>query len=87
MVTDDASSVEGADFLYTDVWYGLYEAELSEEERMKVFYPKYQVNQEMMDRAAPIVNSCTVYQNTWEEVTDEAIDGKILFVSMKQKTV
>ena len=74
-VTDDRNAVAGADFLYTDVWYGLYESEMPKAERVRVFHD-YQVNRELLSRAAL---GCRVLHclpaARGEEVTDEVADS------------
>ena len=77
LATDDPSCLEGADFIYTDVWYGLYDKETPKEVYMADFYPKFQVNDEML---AATKNPNVKFMhclpaNRNEEVTDSVLDG------------
>lgn len=75
--SDNPECLKNADFIYTDVWYGLYDKETPKEVYMKDFYPKFQVNDELM--AATENPNCKFMHclpaNRNEEVTDSVLDG------------
>jgi putrescine carbamoyltransferase len=74
-VTDDRDAVRGADFIYTDVWYGLYESEMPKEERVRVFHD-YQVNRELMqlgNLGCKFLHCLPCTRG--EDVTDEVADS------------
>ena len=74
-VTDERESVRGADFIYTDVWYGLYENEMPKEERVRVFHD-YQVNRELMSLGNIGCKFMHCLPATrGEDVTDEVADS------------
>ncbi len=75
LVTDERDSVRGADFIYTDVWYGLYENEMPKEERVRVF-GDYQVNRELMQLGNIGCKFMHCLPCTrGEDVTDEVADS------------
>lgn len=77
-VTSDREAIKGADFVYTDVWYGLYDKETPKEVYMKDFYPTFQVNDDLM--SATDNPNCKFMHclpaNRNEEVADSVMDGK-----------
>lgn len=74
-ITDKRSSVQGADYIYTDVWYGLYESEMPKDERVKTF-GEYQVNRELMNLGNIGCKFLHCLPCTrGEDVTDEVADS------------
>lgn len=74
VLNDPAEACVGADVLYTDVWASMgQEAEAGE--RALVF-PAYQLNQPMVELAAPDVTVLhCLPAHRGQEITDEVIDG------------
>ena len=75
LVTDSRDAVRGADFIYTDVWYGLYENEIPKEERVRVFHD-FQVNRELMqlgNLGCKFLHCLPATRG--EDVTDEVADS------------
>lgn len=74
VVDDPGAAVDGADFLYTDVWASMGQEEEAEERRA-VFRP-YQINRELLARApshARVMHCLPAHRN--EEITDEVMEG------------
>lgn len=72
----DREVVKGADFIYTDTWVGDYAAERTLDERRRIFYPHFQVDETLMRMAGSQVKFMHCLPATrGEEVTAEVIDG------------
>lgn len=77
-LSDRDAILQSADFVYTDVWYGSYEDELTKEEYMRVFYPKYQVNEKMLAKThnTNVKFMHCLPANREEEVSTAVLEGK-----------
>ncbi|HLA38704.1 MAG TPA: ornithine carbamoyltransferase [Candidatus Glassbacteria bacterium] len=74
LVNDPVEAVEGADFVYTDVWASMGQEEESEE-RKKIF-KNFQLNKKLLKHAA--ADYCVLHclpAHRGEEITDEVMDG------------
>ncbi len=74
VLTDPEEAANGADVIVTDTWISMGD-EGQEAERLRVF-GKYQVNEELMQLAAPkaIAMHC-LPAHRGQEITDEVMDG------------
>ncbi|MEK6977314.1 MAG: ornithine carbamoyltransferase [Candidatus Hydrothermarchaeota archaeon] len=74
LLRDPAKAVEGADYLYTDVWVSMGQ-EKEEAERMRAFQG-FQINRKLVKQAGnPYIMHC-LPAHRGLEITDEVIDGK-----------
>ncbi|HIE06029.1 MAG TPA: ornithine carbamoyltransferase [bacterium (Candidatus Stahlbacteria)] len=71
---DPATAVDGADYIYTDVWASMGQ-EQEAEERKKIFIP-FQVNKDLLAQAG---DKCRILHclpaHRGEEITDEVLDS------------
>ncbi|MEM3620576.1 MAG: ornithine carbamoyltransferase [Nitrososphaerota archaeon] len=76
LFTEPSEAVRDADVIMTDVFVSMGQEE-EKERRMAIFYPKYQVNMELMARArADVVFMHPLPAHRGEEVTDDVIDSE-----------
>jgi len=76
ILEDPYDAVKGADVVYTDTFVSMGMEE-ERERRLKVFLPKYQVNQKLMEATGKFsffMHCLPAHRG--EEVTDEVLDGK-----------
>lgn len=76
-VSDNPAVLEGADFIYADAWDRAYDQQVPKDVYMRDFYPKYQVNNELLAATGnPNVKFMhCLPAHRGEEVTDSVIDG------------
>lgn len=80
LVTEPSEAVRDADVIMTDVFVSMGQEE-EREKRISVFYPKYQVNSELVAKAKPgAVFMHPLPAHRSEEVTDDVIDSEYSLV-------
>ncbi len=75
-LTDDVNEIEGADIIYTDLWWWV-DQEDQASDRYKDFMPTYQVNEKMLEKAgsqAQVMHCLPCARNV--ELSDGAFDGE-----------
>jgi ornithine carbamoyltransferase len=76
ILEDPKDAVRNADIVYTDSFVSMGK-ESEREERLKVFLPRYQVNDDLLALAKPdVIFMHCLPAKRGEEVTDSVIDGK-----------
>jgi ornithine carbamoyltransferase len=80
VVSDPYKAIENANVVYTDTFVSMG-SEAEREERMRILFPKYQVNTKLFKNAAEdaVFMHC-LPAHRGEEVTEEVIDGPMSIV-------
>lgn len=77
LVTDNMKYIKNTDIIYTDLWWWI-DQEIERDVRKEVFYPKYQINAEKLQKTKnpDIKFMHCLPANRGMEVTSEVLDGE-----------